>query len=393
MRVCFVATNTFALNAFLATPIEALAAAGWQVTVALNTRDGEVAETVRRHAEIVTLDMNRHISPFADLPVVRELWALCRRKRFDVIHSITPKAGVLAMTTGLLAGVPVRMHTFTGQLWVTRSGPMRAFLKFMERYVATCATHVLADSPSQAQFMVSHHTVAADRIEVLGAGSICGVDIHRFRPRPEVVAEVRARLGIPIGATVLLYVGRVHPDKGVAELGEAFEAVAARRPDVHLVLVGPDEDGLALVRRAVTTATDRVHVAGRSPEPELYMAAADVFCLPSYREGFGMSLLEAAAAGLPAVASRIYGLTDAVEDGVTGLLVDVRNANALATGLEQLLADGELRRRLGAAARERAVSVFSKEAMQDAWRDLYERQYRAVPATRRHRAKPEVRPR
>ena len=111
MRVCFVAANSFALNAFLATPIEALVAAGWKVTVALNTQDGEVSEAVRRHAQVMPLPLNRDISPLADLPVLRELVRLCRRERFDVIHSITPKAGVLAMTAGLLAGVPVRMHT------------------------------------------------------------------------------------------------------------------------------------------------------------------------------------------------------------------------------------------------------------------------------------------
>ena len=167
MRVCFVVTNTFALNAFLATPIEMLAGEGWDITVALNTRDGEIAGSILRHADVVDLDIKREISPLADLPVLRKLWALCRRKRFDVVHSITPKAGALAMTAALLAGVPVRMHTFTGQVWVTRQGLMRRFLQGMESYVAACATHVLADSPSQREFMVRHGVVPAPKLEVL----------------------------------------------------------------------------------------------------------------------------------------------------------------------------------------------------------------------------------
>lgn len=384
MRVCFVAANSFALNAFLATPIEALAAAGWKVTVALNTQDGEVSEAVRRHANVVPLAINRNISPLADLPVLRELARLCRRERFDVIHSITPKAGVLAMTAGLLAGVPVRMHTFTGQVWATRRGALRAFLKLMERYVARCATHVLADSRSQADFMVAHGTASAQRMEVLGAGSICGVDTQRFRPRPEAIAAVRGRLGIPLDAVVVLYVGRLHPDKGLAELGRAFEDVAARRPGLHLVLVGPDEGGLARLQEGVALARDRVHAVGRSAEPEMYMAAADLLCLPSYREGFGLSLLEAAATGLPVLASRIYGIVDAVEDGETGLLVPARDSAALAQALDRLVDDAALRTRLGRAGRERAERVFSKEVMQDAWRGLYERQLRQVPAAKRN---------
>jgi glycosyltransferase involved in cell wall biosynthesis len=374
MRVCFVVTNTFALNAFLASPIDGLAAAGWEITVALNTADGEIAESIRRHAEVVDLAMRREISPIADLPVLARLWRLMRARRFDVVHSITPKAGALAMTASFFARVPVRMHTFTGQVWVTRQGILRRFLQAMESYVAACATHVLADSPSQREFMVSHGIVAADKLEVLAEGSICGVDIHRFRPRPEVRAARRQALGIPDDAIVLLYVGRLHPDKGLGELGCAFERLAARNPRVHLLLVGPDESGLAHVHSGVVNARSRVHAVGRTTEPEAYMAAADVFCLPSYREGFGMSLLEAAACGVPAVASRIYGITDAVDENVTGLLVPPRDADALAGALERIIQDAPLRLRLGAAARERAARLFAKDVLQQAWLGLYARQ-------------------
>jgi len=378
MRVCFIATNTFALNAFLAAPIEALAANGWEVTVALNTEDGTVCETVRRHAEVVPLTMRREISPVADLPVVLKLWRLFRQRRFDVVHSITPKGGVLGMTTAWLARVPVRMHTFTGQVWVTRQGVMRKFLRFMERHVARCATHVLADSPSQGGFLVENRIVSAQRLEVLAAGSICGVDTQRFRPRPEAGLEVRRKLGIPDDAVVVLYVGRLHPEKGMAELGAAFEQVAARHPHVHLVLAGPDESGLSAVEAAVVQARSRLHAVGHSDTPELHVAAADVFCLPSYREGFGMTLVEAAAGGLPAVASRIYGVTDAVVDGSTGLLVPGRDADALAAALERLIDDPALRKGLGAAARERAVRVFAKEVLQRAWVEMYAQQAHIV---------------
>jgi glycosyltransferase involved in cell wall biosynthesis len=384
LRVCFVASNSFALNAFLASPIEALAAAGWKITVVLNTQDGDANEAVRRHADVVPLPIQRNISPLADLPVLHALTRLCRRERFDVIHSITPKAGVLAMTAGLLAGVPVRMHTFTGQVWATRRGPMRSFLKFMERYVAACATHVLADSRPQAEFMVAHGSAAADRMEVLGAGSICGVDTHRFRPRPEAVAAVRSRIGIPVDAVVVLFIGRLHPEKGLAELGRAFEEVATQAPDVHLLVVGPDEGGLVLLKEGILRAAERVHAIGRTAEPELYMAAADLLCLPSYREGFPLSLLEAAATGLPVLASRIYGIVDGVVEEVTALLVPARDAAALAHGMRRLVGDAALRKRMGEAGRERVQRLFSKEVLQDAWRELYARQMAQLPAARRN---------
>lgn len=374
MRVCFVATNTFAVNAFLAPPIEALAAAGWEITIVVNTADGELSEPVRRLAAVVPVPMNRHISPVADLPVVLKLWRLCRRKRFDVIHSITPKGGVLGMTTGLLARVPVRLHTFGGQLWVVRRGPMRRFLRFMEAYVAACATHVLADSRSQAEFLAQHGAVGGNRIEVLGAGSICGVDLCRFRPRPQEREQLRADLGIPQDATVLLFVGRVHPDKGVAELAQAFDAVAARHPSLHLVVVGPEEGGGALVEAGAVRHRGRIHAVGHRPDPQLFMAASDIFCLPSYREGFGLTLIEAAASGLPSVATRIYGITDAVDDGTSGLLVPPRDAGALARAIEELVADSALRVRMGLAARERVQRLFDRRMLLEDWVRLYERQ-------------------
>ena len=169
MRVCFVAANSFALNAFLATPIEALAAAGWTITVALNTQDGEVSEAVRRHAHVVPLPINRNISPLADLPVLRELARLCRRERFDVIHSITPKAGVLAMTAGLLAGVPVRMHPVTGQLWATRRGGQRVFLQRMERDGARCDLQIRRLSGPLISLMV-----VPNRADGNGTGAALG---------------------------------------------------------------------------------------------------------------------------------------------------------------------------------------------------------------------------
>jgi glycosyltransferase involved in cell wall biosynthesis len=182
----------------------------------------------------------------------------------------------------------------------------------------------------------------------------------------------------------VLFIGRLHPEKGLAELGRAFEEVAAHAPEVHLLVVGPDEGGLALLKQGVSRAAGRVHVVGRTAEPELYMAAADLLCLPSYREGFPLSLLEAAAAGLPVLASRIYGIVDGVVEEVTALLVPARDAGALALAMQTLVGDPALRKRLGEAGRERVQRLFSKEVLQDAWRELYARQMAQLPAARRN---------
>lgn len=373
MRVFFVVSNSFALNAFLALPIAALREQGLEVHVVANTRDGAVAASVRDAATVHHVDHARDISPWRDLCSLWRLWRLFRRERPDVVHSITPKAGLLAMTAARLAGVPRRLHTFTGQVWATRTGFMRWLLRSVDRGFAACATEVLADSPSQREFMAREKVAPASRIGVLGEGSICGVDTSRFRPDAQSRQAVRAELGIGPAAPVLLYAGRLHPEKGLAELGAAFERLAAVHPDLHLILAGPDEGGLGLLKSATPASASRLHAIGMTPNPERFMAAADIFCLPSYREGFGLTLLEAAAAGLPCVASRIYGVTDAVEDGTTGLLVPPRDAEALAAAIDRLLRDPQLRASMGRAGRERAIDRFSREVVLGHWVALYGR--------------------
>ena len=353
-RVCLVVATDMTIKAFLLDHLRALAAR-YDVTVVANTKD---LAFLRRHGlplDVTPVAIERPIRPLADLRALRDLVHLFRERRFDAVHSVTPKAGLLTMLAGLLARVPVRMHVFTGQVWATRTGLARQVLKAADRVIALAATHLLADSWSQRDFLITERVAAPGRIGVLGAGSISGVDLARFRPDPEARARVRAELSLPPGAVVFLFLGRLNRDKGVPELAEAFAEVAAREPGAHLLVVGPDEEGLEpRIREATARFSERVRIVGFTDRPEQLMAAADVYCLPSHREGFGTSVIEAAATGLPAVASRIYGLTDAVEDGVTGLLHPPGDREALAALMARLAADPALRAELGARARARA---------------------------------------
>jgi glycosyltransferase involved in cell wall biosynthesis len=357
-RVCVVVATDMTLEAFLLDHLRALAAR-YEVTVVANTRD---VALLRRHGlplDVTPVGIERPIRPFADLAALLSLARLFRTGRFDAVHSVTPKAGLLSMLAGWLAGVPVRLHVFTGQVWATRTGLARWILKGADRLLAHAATHLLADSGSQRDFLIAEGVVAPDRIGVLGAGSISGVDLARFHPDAEARAAVRAELALPEGAVVFLFVGRLNRDKGVPELAAAFADVAARHPAAHLLVAGPDEEGLAPRLREITAPCgDRVRILGFTDRPERLMAAADVFCMPSHREGFGSSVIEAAATGLPAVAARVYGLTDAVEEGVTGLLHPAGDAVALAALMGRLASDPALRAELGGRARRRAVREF-----------------------------------
>lgn len=371
MHVCFVVSNPFALNAFLAPTIRALLVRGCSVTVVVNAQAGTVVADILQEITVVHLDIIRDIALLQDW---RALWALVKlfkSNKYDIVHSITPKAGLLSMVASKIAGVKVRLHTFGGQVWVTRQGVLRWLLRTLDCLLAKCASSLLVDSASQRDFLINAGVAPAHKLNLLGSGSINGVDLVRFSRKPVERNCIRDELGIPADALVLLYLGRMNHEKGVVEVAKSFAQLAPEFNHLHLLLVGPDEGALESALEAVQSCRSRVSVIGLTNIAHAYMAAADIFCLASYREGFGLTLIEAAASGLPCVASKIYGITDAVVDGVTGLLVPARDVGSLSQALRVLISHPEIRQTMGAAGQQRAMSHFSQRDVVEAWLDFY----------------------
>ena len=369
-RVCFVTTSPLIVNFFLVPHLLHLSKL-FDVTLMVNTEEG-VPLLPLPGVQVVSLPMRRRSSPLADVRVLGRLVALFSSGSFQLVHSFSPKAGLLTMIAGRICGVPCRIHTFTGQVWATMQGPTRFLLKAADRCIARCATHVLADSRSQCEFLVTQRVIARERCRVLGEGSVTGVDTRRFQQDSDTSLAVRAELSIPQDAVVVLFLGRLKRDKGVLELSRAFARVASEHDAAHLLLVGPDEEGLIpRITDECSRHRKRVHELGYTFTPERYVAASDILVLPSHREGFGSVIIEAAAAGLPAVASRIYGVTDAIVDGETGLLHEPGDWKDLARQLGRLLADSRLRQQLGSRAQERALREFRQERLVQLLAEFY----------------------
>ena len=362
-RICYVVSSEITVAAFLREHIRH-AATCYDVTVAVNTGNPEFLATLGLKAELQSIAIERKIAPWRDLQALTALYRLFRRRRFELVHSVSPKAGLLAMLAGRLARVPVRIHTFTGQVWVTRRGYARGLLKLMDRLIALFATHVLIDSPTQREFLLAQRVVSAEKSGVLGKGSVSGVDASRFRPDPQARAAVRQKLGYRDSDVVLLFLGRLNRDKGVIDLAQAFARIAATAQNARLLVIGPDEDGIqSSIQASLVNAAAQAQFIAYTGRPEDYMAAADVFCLPSYREGFGTTIIEAAATGIPAIGSRIYGITDAIDDGTTGLLFDPGDIGQLADAMLRLVSNELLRREMGERARARALRDFPAGAI------------------------------
>jgi lipopolysaccharide/colanic/teichoic acid biosynthesis glycosyltransferase/glycosyltransferase involved in cell wall biosynthesis len=372
-RICLVVTTGATVRVFLTAHLKALQQ-DYEITVVANTGNANLLRDIGVEGTLVAMPIERRISLRSDCVALWRLYGLLRSGRFSIVQSVTPKAGVLAMLAAWAAGVPVRIHMFTGQVWATRSGLARGMLKAVDRLVAKLATATLADSASQRGFLITESVVSPEAISVLANGSVCGVDTTRFKPDGTIRRRVRQRLDVPPEDLMLLFVGRLTIDKGILDLASAFATLADERSDVHLVVLGPDESSL---RDRITSAcarhAARFHLLDFTDRPEEVMAAADVLCLPSYREGFGSVVLEAAACGVPAVASRIYGIVDAVEDGKTGLLHTPRSVVELTDVLRRVSTDAGLRRTLGEAARDRATSQFGVDQLTMALRSFYSR--------------------
>lgn len=359
-RICFVVSSPQTVVAFLNSHIARLRAQ-FEVSVIANAR-GDAASTLAPGL-VTHIPIERTVKPWADVKALVLLRRTLRQREFDAIISVTPKAGLLTALASVGTRTPIRIHWFTGQVWATRSGVKRALLKELDRFVARRSTVALVDSRSQRAFLLREGVLSEAKSLVLANGSICGVDTERFHPDAGTRRQVRGELALPEGAVVILFVGRITRDKGVHPLAEAFAALPEQLSP-FLLLVGPDEEGLwPDLRRSMGDAASRASWVGARIDPERLMAASDVFCLPSFREGFGLSVIEAGACALPSVASAIYGLEDAVEDGVTGILVPAGDAVALNQALRRIVENPALRIQMGSAARDRVQRDFATELL------------------------------
>lgn len=367
--LCFVLTNPWMINAFLLEHFQALAN-HYEITVCVNTDTMLVSEKLDQRVKIKHIPIARKINPIRDIQALFLLTIFIYKHRFNSVHSLTPKGGLLGMLSAWICRVPVRIHMFTGQVWATHQGFSRALLANLDRLLAHCATHLLADSASQITFLETEGICRPDKVQVFGSGSISGVDLARFSSQPHRRESVRSSLGIPADAPLFLFLGRLQQDKGVLILANAFKALVATHETPHLLIAGPDEEHLSQMIRAI--APNNCHIMGMTTSPEDYLDASDCLVLPSFREGFGTVVIEAAAIGRPTIASRIYGLTDAVVDENTGILFESGNVTQLIKCLERML-NRNLREKLGKNAHARAQTEFCSKRITQLWMNFYQK--------------------
>lgn len=344
----------------------------------LSKVNDEFLNYLPRDLTLIDTKMEREINLFKDLRSLFILILNLKKNNIELSFSLTPKAGLLASLASFVSFIPVRIHVFTGQVWLTKSGLRRFILKGLDRLIYSLSTKVLIDSTSQRDFLLENNIVKEKKSLVLGSGSFCGVDTLRFIPSDEHRISMRKKYNLSPDQIVYLFVGRLKKDKGVFELIESFSHLRSVHKNINLWLLGPDEENIKNQILSNKMSKEGIEFIPFSPNPELFMNAADIFCLPSYREGFGTVIIESASCGIPAIGTRIYGLKDAIEDGITGLLVGVKEIESLKHAMERLLQDHVMRKKMGETARMRAKEEFDQRKVIKRILEFLDSEYKKV---------------
>lgn len=325
------------------------------------------------------IDIKRKISPFSDVKVIVSLVRLIRQEKFDIVVGHTPKGAMVAMIAAKLAGVKTRIYYRHGLIYTTATGLKRTIFKTVERLTALLATNIINVSPSLCQLAVKDKLNSDAKQTVIGCGTCGGIDtIDTFNPAKvsvDTVSALRHTLGIPDGAFVVGFCGRLCHDKGIIELIDGFELFKQAHPeiDARLLLVGPYDarDILPQYIKDEIESNPLIIAPGAVSHHYLpnYYSLMDVFVFPSYREGFGMTVIEASAMRLPILVSRSHGCVDSIREDVTGRYIDL-TPESIATSLTEML-NPELRQRLGDAGRDFVTVNFERTAMWPKILDFY----------------------
>ncbi len=375
VKLVHVTTVPVSLEGFLSSQVGYMKKQGFEIHAVSSPGEPLQRFSLKEQVPAHPVKMHRRITPFRDLFALARLWFLFRKLRPHLVHSHTPKGGLLGSLAAWLANVPVRVYTIHGLPMTTAKGFKRCLLRWTDRIACRCSHQVIAVSKSIRDVAVRERLCPAEKIKVLCNGSINGVDaIGQFNPifhNLESRRLLRQKHQIPIDAPVVGYVGRIVRDKGMAELAQAWSILRKEYPALHLLLVGPFEpqDPAPKEVESLFRSDPRIHLAGQVMDTPPYYAAIDVCVLPTYREGLPGVPLEAAAMTVPTVATRIPGCICAVKDGVTGLLVPPRNAQALADALRRYLDSPLLRQEHGKAGREYVLRNFNPKII---WEALYQ---------------------
>jgi glycosyltransferase involved in cell wall biosynthesis len=364
-RLCIIVTVDLTIQNLCRGRLEYFSQNGFDVTVVCAPTP--LAEEIEaRGARLHTAPLTRSITPWRDLRALWNLYRFLLRERFDIVEVSTPKAALLGSVAARWAGVPVVVHLLRGLAYQHQGVFAARLLRFAQRLTCRCAHRTVAIAQTMLDQARLDGVCPPEKIVMLGRGSSNGVDLQRFAPvASKTRCEMRRRIGLPADVIVAGFVGRMTRDKGLVELIDAFAALAAAIPDLHLLLVGNIEQRDRPPYRTMETIDRSTRIAwvGWQDDTRSFLGAMDFLVLPTYREGMATVLLEAAACGLPLLTTEASGWSEVDETDRTALFVPPGDAPGLAAAMERLATCPNLRSKMGRAARQSVEQHFENQAV------------------------------
>lgn len=371
-RLLRITTVPESLHVLLKGQLEFMQLHGFEV-LAVSSNGAQVEEIKNAGIAHRSVWLTRRITPITDLVALFQLIWIIIRFRPMIVHTHTPKAGLLGMLAAWICRVPIRIHTVAGLPLMEAKGLKLRLLKVTERITYACAHRIYPNSKGLMDYIRLQFKTEDSKLKLIGNGSSNGIDTQYFNRTPELEKEgktIREKLNIDSNGIVFGFVGRIVRHKGIKELIEAFKKISDNHSKVYLLLIGniePDLDPIGKTDKEFINSAGNVFMAGYQKDVRPWMLAMDVFVFPSYREGFPNVVMQAACLDLPCIVSDINGCNEIIEHLKTGLLVPVKNAEALTGKMQELSDDPFRRQQFGKRAREFVVQHFEQRMV---WKGL-----------------------
>lgn len=343
--------------------------------IAVSGEDYHLLQVIEREkVNTVSITIKREISILHDLISLVKLYLLFKKEQPLIVHSITPKAGLLSMVASYFAGVPIRIHTFTGLIFPSKTGVMKRLLITMDRILCKFATHIYPEGQGVKTDLL-RFKITTKPLKVLANGNINGIDLEYFNSEiipKKTLQELRISLGIEPNDFVFIFIGRLVTDKGINELIAAFSKLSKVKNNIKLLLVGPLEKEKNPISKETLFEiqhNSKIISTGYQDEVRDYFALANVLVFPSYREGFPNVVLQAGAMGLPSIVSNINGCNEIIINNYNGIIIPIKNEITIFDAMQLLLEDEMIYHSLQSNAR---LSIENRYNQQLVWKALLE---------------------
>ena len=367
MKLIRVATVPSSLKAFCSGLLRELREGEGYEVVAVSS-PGEHLDEISEQEGVrtIAIPMERRISPINDLKSLWKMWRVMLKEKPDMVHSMTPKAGLVTMVAAWLARVPIRIHTFTGLVFPTSTGLKRRILMATDWITCACATHVIPEGEGVKADLLNNH-ITKKYIRVLGFGNIRGIDLEYYNP---ALFQNKKENGI----FTFVFVGRLVGDKGINELVEAFARLNKEYPSTRLILVGAEEEQFDPIKSVTKSIIDKhsfIEAVGSQSDVRPFYYGADALVFPSYREGFPNVVIEAGAMGLPSIVTDINGSREIIIDGENGTIVPPKDSDALYKAMKHFVETPDDVKRMAANARSLIASRYEQSYVRQCLKDFY----------------------